>query len=747
MCSLPLGETEEFALSPDRSNEPARQRAVLLINLGTPDEPDVSSVRRYLAEILSDPEVIRLPRGLSWLNGLLGRALSRLRAPRSAEKYRKIWTEQGSPLRTITQQQVSALARVLPDGMRVFCAMRYGRPGIGEMLKQVEALGIEELVINPMYPQYSGTSTFTAVQELYRQVRRAGCRVDLTIRSIWYDDTGYINAQARLIHEYAQAHGLTPKNTHLVYSLHSLPVSYVDRGDPYVGQIRKTAELATLRLGWPSDRATMGYQSRLGSVKWLQPTTTDVLTELSQAGEKQVLVCPLSFTTDCLETLEEIQIRYREHFEHGGGRLLVCPALNASEPFIGALKNLVKHGRRPMTLAEAAADPLMAVKADETPAAEADAEIDSFFMMGLSLGGRLGTGQGPAVASADAETFRAVKRSQCEIPDVLRAICEDGRVREALLWNTCRRFELYGWVKDGADPAEVAAQAGHHLFNGTSDTPEVNVLHGADAWHHLMRTSAGLNSGLPGEREVLQQFQGAHRLAERAGTTGPLADRLLKELLKCERELRGQTNWGQFEPDYCHASISRVVQSTGLDLADSRCVVIGGSTTSCAVIEVLADRFDVRRRDLTLLHRGHGHGGHLKMLRRAIGNGRRVRVHSYSEKSVIQAIAEADVVFFGLDHKEPVLDWEQIRHCRDYSARPLTIVDFNMFGSTAGIEDLDGVRLWKADDLERAVAAFADDMCGSEQFVRATTEAELWILDHLPVCAGVSGGIGDDQAR
>ncbi len=732
MCSLRLSETEEFARSSDHSSSPARRRAVLLINLGTPDGPDVSSVRDYLAEILSDPEVIRLPRGLSWLNGLLGRAISRFRAPQSAEKYRKIWTERGSPLLTITQQQVSSLAKLLPDGTRVFCAMRYGRPGIAEALKQVEALGIEELVVVPMYPQYSGTSTFTAVQELYRHVRRAGCRVDLVIRSVWYDDTGYINAQARLIHEYALTNGLTPENTHLVYSLHSLPVSYIERGDPYEDQVCKTAELVTRRLGWPPDQATMGYQSRLGSAKWLQPATTDVLTELMEAGEKQVLVCPLSFTTDCLETLEELQIRYRGHFERGGGRLFVCPALNASEPFMGALKNLVKHGRRPMSIAEAATDPLIASKADEAPPDEAEASIGSFFMIGMSLGGRLGTGQGPVVASADKGTFSAVKRSQCEIPDMLRAVCEDRQIREALLWNTCRRFELYGWVKDDADPGEVVARAGHHLFNGTSGTPEVNVLHGADAWHHLMRTSAGLNSGLPGEREVLQQFQGAHRLAERAGTTGPLTDRLLDELLKCEGELRGQTDWGKFEPDYCHASISRIARANGLDLADNHCVVIGGSTTSCAIIEVLADRFDVRRRDLTLLHRGHGHGGHLKMLRRAIGNGRRIRVHSYGEKSVIEAIADADVVFFGLDHKEPVLAWEQIRECRDFNVRPLMIVDFNMFGSTAGMEDLDGVRLYKAGDLERAVDTFAEEMCGNERFVRATTQAESWILGHLP---------------
>lgn len=744
MYSSPLSKTKEPAEDSGRHTTPTRRRGVLLINLGTPDEPDVPSVRRYIAEILSDPEVIRLSRGLGWLNPVLARVISRFRAARSAEKYRKIWTDRGSPLRTITQQQVSALESKLPDGMRVFCAMRYGRPRIAETLQQVGALGIEELVVVPMYPQYSGTSTLTAVRELYRQVKRSGCRIDLTMRSIWYDDAGYINAQARLIHEYATAHGLTPENTRLVYSLHSLPVSYIERGDPYADQVRRTAELVTRRLGWPSDRTLLGYQSRLGPVKWLRPTTSEVLAELSRTGEKQVLVCPLSFTTDCLETLEEIHIRYQGQFEKEGGRLFPCPALNAFEPFIAALKNLVLHGRHPASFAETEASLLAATQAHDAPAEEAHAPVDSLVMVGMSLGGRLDPGHGPEVATADAGQFRKVKKSQCDVPDALRAVCEGGAFREALLWNTCRRFEFYGWLKSTVDDAEragIVSSVRRQLFNenGRADTSVVNVLHGVDAWHYLMRTAAGLNSGLPGEREVLRQLHGAQRLAKRAGTAGPLTDRLLAEVAKHERHLREQTEWGRFNPDYCYASISQIVLSTGLDLHDCRCVVIGGSTTSCGILEALADRFGVSRRLLTLVHRGHSHGGHLKMLRKAIRDGRRIRVHKYDEKTVIRTIADADVVFFGLDRKEPVLDAEQIRNCRDFTVRPLTIIDFNIFGSTTGMDDLDGVRLWNAEDLETAVAAFAEDMCGSEQFARAAEAAESWIRDHVPA-SGATGG-------
>jgi oxygen-independent coproporphyrinogen-3 oxidase len=708
---------------------------VLLINLGTPDQPDVPSVRRYLAEFLSDPEVIRLPRGLDWLNPALGRIISRFRAAPSAEKYRRIWHERGSPLRAIGRNQASALEATLPKGMRAFCAMRYGRPSIAETLESAEALGIEELVVVPMYPQYSGPTTRTAVREVYRLVHRLGCRIDLTIRGIWYDDSGYICAQARLIYEYAAAHGLTPDDCHLLFSAHSLPVSYVKHGDPYVDQITRTAELVTRRLGWPLDRASLGFQSRLGPVAWLGPSTTEVLRKLWRAGEKRLLVCPLSFTTDCLETLEEIGFRCREQYEKVGGEFHLCPALNASEPFIGALKNLVIHGRHPMTIAEAQARPLL--KAQKMEVVPEQVPIESLVMVGMSLEARLGTGRGPHLRCADEERFRKAKRSQCDVPDILRTVTDGEDVREAFVWNTCRRFELYALLKDGFDQAErrrIVGRIRRLLFqNVEAESPTVNVLSGAEAWHHMLRTACGLNSTLPGERDVVEQLQAAHRLAQRAGTAGPSTDRLLAEVLDHQQALREETEWGRFDPDYCYATLGRIVKTTGLDLADCRCTVIGGSTTSCGILSTLAGRFEVSPRQLTLLHRGHSHGGHLKMLRKAIGHGRRIRVGSYSEKAVIQAIADSDVVFFGIDRREPVLQAEQIRDCRDFAQRPLTIFDFNLFSSTKGLESVEGIHLYEAKDLEAAAAAFAEEMSSSDQFARAVRSAETWILEHLPL--------------
>ena len=215
---------------PDAHAPPGR--GVLLIGLGTPDEATVPAVRRYLSEFLSDPAVIRLPRGLGWFNGPLGRLIARVRAPRSTEKYRRIWTEEGSPLACITNAQAVALESALPSGWRVFVAMRYGRPSIPDTLREIEAAGIEELVIVPMYPHFSGPTTGTAMREVYRYLETGYHGLHVATRVNWHDDHGYVNSQTELLEQYARSHGLAPDRAFLLFTLHGLPVSYVRRGDP-----------------------------------------------------------------------------------------------------------------------------------------------------------------------------------------------------------------------------------------------------------------------------------------------------------------------------------------------------------------------------------------------------------------------------------------------------------------------------------------------------------------------------------
>ena len=710
---------------------PRRQRGVLLVNVGTPDRPDVPSVRRYLAEFLSDPLVIRLPAGMRWFQKPLSRLIATFRAPRSARKYQSIWTDRGSPMRAIMEDQASALASVLPDEWRVSVAMRYGRPGIAEALQEADGAGVEELVVLPMYPQFSGPTTGTLARELYRTLREVAPHINVTARTTWYDDIGYINAQSRLIAEYASANDLTPQNTHLLFSAHGLPVSYIKRGDPFARQTDRTVKLVAERLGWPADRMSLAYQSRLGPVEWLKPDTQERLAELAREGEKRVLVCSISFPVDCLETLEEIDVRYRATFESSGGRLYLCPALNSYGPFIEALKSLVLRGPQTMTTWGRRAAPLIA---PEPEAGSVDGDLDSLMMIGVSLRNAVGPGRGPGLRYSEASELCAVKKPHDEVQALLQKIRDDDRVHEAMVWNTCHRFEFYGWLKD---PEEVTgngcviAQIARRLFGDVSRGLVVNVLCGTNAYHHMMRTVAGLNSRLPGDKDVLEQLRAAYQLAQRSGTARPRSKRLVEEAVDLERRVRAETMWGRFASGYCSASLWRLSEAVGADLADCRHVVIGGSSTSRSILDTLREQFGVHQRQVTLVYRGHG-GGQVKLLRKAIGNGTRVRVQSYSEGAVIKAIADADLVFFGIDRDEPVLGAEDLRGLRDFTRQPLTIIDFNTFSSTKGVAELDGVRVWDAQRLEEEVAAYTESMCAQEQFAQAVGKSEAWIEEHVP---------------
>lgn len=728
-----------FSLHPTTPSEPgvppARQRGVLLIHTGSPDEPTPPALRRYLTEFLSDPAVIQLPAGLGFFQKTLGWLIGRFRAKYSASLYRKIWTERGSPLVVTTAEQAKALAGMLPADWRVFVAMRYGQPNIAKVLHEIEASGIEELVVVPMFPHFSRTTTGSVVQELYRTLRRFGDHLNVSTRTTWYDDIGYIHAQARQLADFATAHELNPQNAHLVFSAHGLPVSYIQRGDPYARQVARTFELVTQRLGWPAERASLCFQSRLGPAEWIGPESEAHLRSLLEQGERRLLVCPISFTADCLETLEEIGERYRKTVESNGGELHLCPALNTYEPFIAALKNLVLRGPQPLTSWGPNNAPLLAATEEEQPPEEG--EIESLVMVGASLKNRVGAGEGPPLRYSPAENLNCVKKTHDQVCKILKSIRDDEAVEEALVWNTCHRFEFYAWLKDPKDIAErecVIARVRNRLFGEEPEALAINVLFGREAWHHMMRTVSGLNSGLPGDKDLPKQLQTALRLADHAGTARQRVQHLLDEARRLERGVREETAWGAFEPGYCFAALSRVFEH-GADPADARHVIIGGSTTSCSIVETLATRFEVPRRQMALAYRGHK-GGQMKQLRAAIGPGRKIRVQDYRERAVLDAIAEADVVYLGIDRDEKLLDAEVLAGLRDFKARPLTVIDFNTLESTRGLETLDGVTLWNAGRLEKEVDAFAEKMCAEDRFAAAVKEAERWIKTKLPDSPG-----------
>ncbi len=711
----------------NRSASAPPRQAALLINLGTPDSTNIPDVRRYLAEFLSDPDVIQLPTGTGLLNPIIGHLIARFRAPASAHMYRQIWTDKGSPLRVITEAQTRALQAELGDDWSVFLAMRYGTPSIGDVLKDIEAAGIDELVVVPLYPQFTAPTGGTALRVLFKHLQHHDPRIQVTTRPDWHNDAGYIHAQAARLHEVIEAEHLSPQNTHLLFSAHSLPMSYIRRGDQYPSLVRQSVDLVTQRLGWPTDRTTLAYQSRVGPVEWLGPYTDEVLNQLRDDGEKSVLVCPITFTTDCLETLEEIGVRYRSEFEKDGARLHLCPALNTSALFISALRDLVERGSRPVSTWRNMR-PLME---RETPRAATDSHVDRMVMVGVSTDSRLGSGLGPRILSSCPESLRQVKRSQCDVPDFIKSVQKEVAVKESWLFNTCQRYEFHGWLPDllTDKTRDDTIQAIRRRLFGKHEPKglRVNVLFGVDVLHHLLRTAVGMNSGLPGERDILGQLQAAHRLAQCAGTAGPLSAKLLDDVIAFERAVSEDTAWGQFQPNYCQTAIETTLGEDASALADARIVVIGGSTTSASVLRVLTDRFEVPQKQLTLIYRGHKGGGQMKLLRKAIGNGRRIRVQAYTERAVSNAIADADVVFFGLDTETPVLTADQLRQCRAFTHRPLTVIDFNVFGSTSKLETIEGVTLHDASTLATGVAEFAHQMCASAEFRAAVEEAETRI--------------------
>lgn len=320
----------------DHPSVPDPKIGVLLINLGTPDAPEVRAVRRYLAEFLSDPRVIEIPK-FAWKPILHGLIL-RTRPRKSAEAYNQIWTNEGSPLRVIAHRQAEALRKRLP-GISVHYAMRYGNPGIAAALENMTAEGCTRILAAPLYPQYSAATTATANDALFAAM--AAMRLQPSIRTLppYYADPIYIGALAANLSRQLGSLDFQPER--LLLSFHGMPVRTLDLGDPYHCHCQKTARLLSEALGRHVD---VSFQSRFGRAQWLEPPTDRTIAAYPKAGIKRVAVAAPGFSADCLETLEELGIRARHTFKHAGGEefaLLDC--LNDSPESIVMLERLIER--------------------------------------------------------------------------------------------------------------------------------------------------------------------------------------------------------------------------------------------------------------------------------------------------------------------------------------------------------------------------------------------------------------------
>lgn len=315
---------------------------VLLVNTGTPTAPRAPQVRRFLRRFLSDQRVVELP-SLLWLP-LLNGVILPVRSPRSARNYQRIWTDAGSPLAVFGMQLRDALAAELqrdePGAWQVEAAYLYAEPTVEQQMVALRAAGVRRLIVVPLYPQCSGTTTGAVFDQVGAVTRRWRALPDLRLVGDYHDDPRYIGALAASVREYWQQHG---RDSHLLMSFHGIPQVLVRKGDDYERQCHATGALLAAELGLSAADWSLSFQSRFGAQKWLGPATDDRLQELAASGTKRLAVMCPGFAVDCLETLEEIAIGGREIFMHAGGTHYdYIPALNGGAGHAAALARLLR---------------------------------------------------------------------------------------------------------------------------------------------------------------------------------------------------------------------------------------------------------------------------------------------------------------------------------------------------------------------------------------------------------------------
>jgi protoporphyrin/coproporphyrin ferrochelatase len=315
------------------------KKGVLLFNLGGPE--NLRDVRPFLYNLFSDPEIIRIKNSV--LRKMLAWLIASTRQGKSRDLYRQIGG--GSPLRKITEVQATALSdalRTRSEDSSVYVGMRCWKPTIDEAVDQILKDRITRLVLLPLFPQYSATTTGSCLKYFQALDKKLGLSAKMEIATVesWFDEPLYIEAMADIIREGLRGFSGLEK-VHLLYSAHSIPASYVEGGDPYLRQTRRSVEMVNALLGnvYPY---TLAFQSKIGPVKWLSPSTRDVLVQLGREGDTRVLVVPISFVSDHIETLQEIDIRYKELAIQSGIReFRRAASLNVNPKFIAALASLV----------------------------------------------------------------------------------------------------------------------------------------------------------------------------------------------------------------------------------------------------------------------------------------------------------------------------------------------------------------------------------------------------------------------
>jgi len=334
-----------FDPEPPHQHGTAPGTAIVLVNLGTPEAPTAPALKRYLRQFLFDPRVVEIPRPVWWL--ILNGIILNTRPKKSAEKYAAVWTPEGSPLKVHTERQAKFLAGYLGErGHRVTVvwAMRYGAPSLSGVLDRLMVAGVNRILLLPMYPQYSATTTATVIDEACNWLLRRRNQPEMRFVRNFHDDPGYIEALEHTVRKHWMRHGPLSAGDQLIISFHGLPRRNLDLGDPYFCECMKTGRLLAERLNLGPEKYRICFQSRFGKAEWLQPYTAPTLAALGKAGTRRVdIICP-GFVADCLETLEEIAMEGKTSFlASGGHEFHYIPALNEDHGWLAALTSLVER--------------------------------------------------------------------------------------------------------------------------------------------------------------------------------------------------------------------------------------------------------------------------------------------------------------------------------------------------------------------------------------------------------------------
>ncbi|MCK4708635.1 MAG: ferrochelatase [Gammaproteobacteria bacterium] len=314
-----------------------QKTAVILANLGTPETNSVPAVKKFLKQFLSDTRVVEVPRIIWWF--ILNLVILPFRSKTALKAYNEIWTDEGSPLMAISRKQQQALQKTLGDDVKVELMMRYGQPSFPSVIHKLLKADYKKLIILPLYPQNSATTTATTFDHLAEILKQTRAVPDINFISDYHGDPGYIHALASSIQEHWQQQ---KRQRFLLMSFHGLPQRNIDKGDPYYDQCTGTAHLLATILGLTKEQWGMSFQSRFGKQEWIKPYTSETLATLADNSLKEVdIVCP-GFSVDCLETLEEIQLQNRDIFlQHGGEQYHYIPCLNDRNDHIVMMAELV----------------------------------------------------------------------------------------------------------------------------------------------------------------------------------------------------------------------------------------------------------------------------------------------------------------------------------------------------------------------------------------------------------------------